>query len=250
MLLRLLFGGFLLLGLIACKQNTCLHPAGKTSSELVSLEGIRHIEIHDVFDVIWIPDTVLCEVEIRGGEHNLSFIDYAQEEGKITFRNHNRCGFLRNDFPGVQLIVRSNAIHEWTIPGSISLEMTDTLHTDSVSFSFNGGINDVNLLINAFKTSISLNGGSGKYTIEGKSVLGYAYFFGNGIYEARHFENRQLYLNHQTTGNLHIKPTDLLSLKLEGRGNVYYYGPIHQINVQSTADYAGELIGPIEENDF
>ncbi len=215
-------------------------------SIIIPIDGIDTIEIHDVFDIIWIPDSNYNELELIGGENNLNFVQYSFEDNSMLIEDENQCNFFRNYKDRNQLVFRSGSINHWIIPGSVNFGMTDTLHCDSLTISFFGGINTVHLLVNSFKTNISLNGGTGKYILEGNSNLFYVYFFGNGVLEAQNFTNHQLYLRHKTTGDLRINPSQLLSVYMEGRGDVFYYSPIEEILIKNQLSDAGELIGLID----
>lgn len=227
----------------SCSGENCLQSAGPSETLSYKLDSINTIEFSDVFDVVLVPDT-LEEIQITCGQNLQDGIIFSYEGFKLGIGNANSCNFLRS-YDNIPLVtIHSKKISSILVPGNINFSMPDTLTCDSFLFAANGGINTIDLKINTRKLSFSMNGGTGDYRVTGHAGLLYLYFFGTGFFWGENLQTDILYGQQRSTGDIHLRVTHELNLKLFSSGDAYYYEEPGRINFSAEGG-SGQLIPSI-----
>ena len=228
---------------VSCSGENCLQSTGPTETLSFKLDSINSLEFSDVFDVVLVPDTT-DEIQVTCGQNLQDGIILSYDGSKLGISNANSCNFLRS-YDNIPLItIHSKNISEIFVPGNINFTMADTLTCDSFFFSANGGINTIDLKINTRKLSFSMNGGTGDYRVTGHAGLLYLYFFGTGFFWGDNLQTDILYGQQRSTGDVHLRVSHELNLKLYSSGDAYYYEEPERINF-STEGGSGQLIPSI-----
>jgi hypothetical protein len=214
----------LILGLYwqSCNTENCLESVGKINTYNIPLNQTTTVEFNDIFDVIYIPDSVE-RITLTCGENLFDGIYLKTDSNKIVFEDHNSCNFLRSYDHVPVITIYSSQINHVIVPGNISFTMNDTLHNDHFIFEAKGGVNTVDLKINTRKLEFSVNGGTGDYMLSGFAGLAYVYFFGTGFYWGENLRTGYQYVHHRSTGDMHLNADIELNIKLFSNGNAYYH---------------------------
>lgn len=208
--------------LIACNTENCLESAGKLTQYTIPINEASIIELNDIFDVVYIPDTSEMIV-LTCGENLYDGIKIVSDTGKISFEDHNSCNFLRSYDHIPTIKIYSKTLSHFIIPGNINFFMEDTLFCEHFVFEAKGGVNTVDLKVHTKKLEFSVNGGTGDYTASGYASLAYVYFFGTGFYWAENLNTGYQYVQHRSTGDMHLKASVELNIKFFSNGNAYYH---------------------------
>lgn len=207
---------------IGCNTENCLESAGKLTQYTINIDQATALELNDIFDVIYIPDSAE-KIVLTCGENLYDGIKINSDSGIISFEDHNSCNFLRSYDHIPTLTIYSQYLSHFVIPGNINFMMEDTLLCDRFVFEAKGGVNTVDLKLNTKKLEFSVNGGTGDYSVSGFAGLAYVYFFGTGFYWAENLQTGYQYVQHRSTGDMHLNAKIELNIKFFSNGNAYYH---------------------------
>ena len=112
----------------------CFKSTGPMSSEDRPLSDINYIEMNGNVDLMIHPDT-FNHIRVNAGSHLISEITTSVSNGKLTVKNKNKCNWVRDFHPDIQVEVWVKSINGITFTNSTgNLETTDSIRADYFDF--------------------------------------------------------------------------------------------------------------------
>lgn len=218
----------------------CFVSNGKPSSLKRDVSPFREIEINNVFDVYIVGDS-LEYVEISGGENILNGITSVSDNGRLIIDNANTCNWMRGFNKDISVRIHYKAIDLIKINGECNVYSENCIYADTLFIDVQSGASlaDIETEVNFLK--LKIHGGTGKFTLKGKSGLTYFYSHGNSHIEALELNSDRVHLVNKSTGDISVNVKDFLHVEYLGRGDVYYKGNPSEIYLQEQSG-EGKLI--------
>lgn len=229
----------LLILLAACKKDACMKSRGDTVEISNSFEQIRVITVHDHIFLNLFPSD-RNEVVVRAGENLQAFIKVNNEQGRLEFRDNNRCNWLRSFKENIEVdIYFSDGLDSLINFSSADIQLMDTLRNNLVYEAF-GATGDAHLLIHSDSIQVFAETGPHDVYLYGQVDYSYFYHSGFGNIHAYELESVIQHSNNSSTGDFYVRATELLIAEVRSLGNIYYKGQPQEI--KSTIEGKGDLI--------
>jgi len=232
----------ILVSLISCERDSssdCFQSYGTVTEEIRELPTITHIEIHDIFNIYLVQDTV-NEITIKTGDQLLDDIETRVAWKKLHIYNHSRCRWLRKyDRPELYLRFKDlKWLGIWEPCKVVTVKPITNSYFKIYSFSklFEG---DIELNNESFDYGVNFHC-SGSTKISGYTR--HISLMNRGIHHilADSLVSSFADITNNSTGDIRIGTCDTLAVKIWWSGNVYYRGEPEIINPEFIS--TGKLI--------
>ena len=229
-------------GLLAAALGACQPGHGtdclKSTGSIVTLRravapGLREVKMYDNVDLQLVQDTATY-AEVTAGAHLIDDIDFARKGPVLEISNSSTCNWVRSyNTPRVVTlhVPRLGAVF---LLGQGNIGTVGEFRQDTLFFHLTGAgsydlqvrarqlycdqfeLGDVTLRGTAEELNFTL-GGSGR-------------MFAQGLAAQRVYFRS----NVGTTGDMHVRGTDIVGGTIGGYGNLYYGGPPAKLDIKST----------------
>lgn len=200
------------------KDDLCIRGNGRPSLETRSLPQFYEVVNNGSFEVRILPSN-RYEVVIDAESNLIEYIRTSVSGGRLFVETiGNRC--IDNTLTMV-ITVYTPYVDGLELNGSGFISAYD-LYLDELQIRLNGSgkiIADADALL--VKATVS---GSGTIDLSGIAPTTELTISGSGRINAYPLTQQRCYATISGSGNLYVKPTDLLDVLITGSGNVYYKG--------------------------
>jgi hypothetical protein len=211
-----------LLYLAACDTDSCLHGTGEKTSVKIETGYFGTLKVQGIFRMILVRDTT-CFVEFEGGSKVLQYVSAENSESTLWLNNTNRCSFFR-DYEKVIAYVHFRHLNKIDLYEVCKVESQGAI--DSLDFiTVQGPMAEINIVFNTNHFNFYNNRTTGGlYTFSGICDR----FRLSGYYIAKintdSLVARDMYVNNSSLSDIYVDATELLTVQLLNRGNIYYKG--------------------------
>jgi len=224
----------------SCEKDkfcNCLKGSGSVITEERNIEAFNIIEMNNNVDLIFTPDSIF-KLKVTCGKNIIDGISTTVENGRLVIKNNNKCNWLRDLKSRFTVEVSGNGLNELTTYGSGNVNFTDTLYTPFIRIASWDGTGDLDFLINADRTEISIATGPVNIILHGNSINLGAYSGGNGFLFAEDFVSDFSWTTNQGTGDFYLNVSKELKAEIRYTGDIYYSGDPYKItsNVTGTGN--------------
>jgi len=200
------------------KEDLCIKGNGRSVFETRSLTVFYEVVNNGSFEVRILPSTQY-EVIVDAESNLIEYIRTSVSGGKLYIETvGNRC--INNTLTMV-VTVYTPYVDGLELNGSGFISAYD-LYLDELQIRLNGSgqiIADADALL--IKANIS---GSGTIDLSGIAPTTEFTISGSGRINAYPLTQQRCYASISGSGNMYVKPTELLDVLITGSGNVYYKG--------------------------
>ena len=194
------------------------------SSEDRPLSDINYIEMNGNVDLMIHPDT-FNHIRVNAGSHLISEITTSVSNGKLTVKNKNKCNWVRDFHPDIQVEVWVKSINGITFTNSTgNLETTDSIRADYFDFEVFGSIGTYHLKFKTNTLKLAINNGPSDLTAIGKTDLLYLFAVGFGKVDCLGLDVGDIYMTNKGTNSNSVNVSHKLDATIIGSGNIYYKG--------------------------
>ncbi len=229
--------------LLSCnKENRfdCIKSTGKIINSERQLNDFKELEIDDVFNVFITQDTI-NKIIIEGGENLLPLIITEVKDKKLFIKNNNKCNWVRSYKKELNIFLYTQSLEHIILYGESKIISIDTLDIEVFTIDNWSRASKIELTINCSSSHLNIHGGTGSYTLRGRSGVSYIYSSGTGHVFADNLKTGYTYITNNSTGDCHIYVTKELGFKILRSGNIYYSGEPYKIDTIEVSG-SGKLI--------
>lgn len=222
------------------EESPCFQSASDPTEARIPLDDLQVLEVHDLFDVYLVQDTV-NEVVVHAGSNLIDDLEFHQENNRLHVYNHSKCRWLRN-YNRIRLTFRLKNLSRVSLWYPCHVETPDTvkwpdLYVYSFAKVFEGRLLVDNLTLRfgvnfTCAGSCSLAGHTGKLIIMNRGVH---HIFADSLTSVA------ADITNNARGDIHLGPAETLSAHIWESGNIYYKGDPEIVVRDLTS--TGRLIG-------
>lgn len=233
---------FVLFSCQKAKDRTCFKTTGNEISVELPLNLFEKLELYEHVEYQLIQDS-LNKIVLTGGQHLVSKIETKITDSKLTIRNNNKCGFLRNYRKKIKAEIHFTNLVELNYRGTELLSNVGVLNFPSsfyLSILSTSGTVDLHLDANAVFAGVA--GGYGDFTLSGKVNYANLNIDNNGFCNTYSLVVKDsIDVISNTMGVMKVN-TDKASVNvtIKKGGLVYYKGTPSKLKVSQTGN--GKLI--------
>lgn len=219
--------------LVSCDR--CGNKLEEQITQTKSPGAFHSIDIEGRFLITVCQDSTYTTT-LKGAEGLLSNVEMEIQDSILKVSNNNTCRFLNSYEDQITLEIGMGLIKGMTFenPQSfktcgvikahrLELKLIDCAQETTVS----GQFDQIILRVDLGSSNVKLSGRTRFIDIDHRSY-GHVY--------ARELETGTVFSKSNSTGDIYVRPSDRLSAKLGGSGNVYYSGnPTLEVEIDPTA---------------
>ena len=222
---KLMLVAYVLLILYSCEKESsdCFVSKGNIDTQEVLLEEFKAIQVHDIFNIILIQDTV-HKIVMEGGENLLPHVNTLIRNDTLVIKNSLRCNWLR-DYEKVTLSVYFQELDHFVTQAPVNVISRDTIRCDTLQYFAIGEIGEAELILNCsyfrFDDSYST---LGLFKFSGKAGESRFYVNYGSSLDAGKLVSKKADIYLKTVGDIYVNVTEHLRVWIWGPGNIYYSG--------------------------
>ena len=209
-----------------CSDNNCVSTAGKDAQKTIQLTPFRTLEVHGIFTIELIPDTVDF-VSIRSGKNMIEQSEFLIQDSTLFCYNNSECSFFKN-FEKVQLQIHTTSLDSITIYNACNISNTVAI-TRNLVISQQAEMVDLHLNLNnnyCKLSTLNVAGGSIVFTGKCKRCNFSAQY--TTLLDSRNLKVSNMIIKNNTINDFYIQITDSLQVEIYKTGKIYYTGnPIY-----------------------
>jgi hypothetical protein len=216
-------------------DGDCLKSSGPETTEERFLSNFKSIEIHDLFNVYLVNDTI-SKITVETGKNLMSAIKTEVSDSVLNLSNTSRCRFLRGygNYPKLTIHVKNLQLLRIYEPCNVFT--VDTLKIDDLHIIFNADVSTADICLKSNYLTLDLwSDVTGEYKICGAATNFISTSHGFSVIDAKNLKSDFVILNSMSTGDYTVNVQSKLSVTVQSSGNVYYYGnPVITENIKGT----------------
>lgn len=219
-----------------CKKENlgdCFKSTGSLTTEMRELPSFNRLEVEDNVNV-YIRFGETNKAEVEAGKNLLDLIETEVVDNTLFIRNKNTCNWVRSYKVPVNVELHCQSIHELIARGFGEIQTLDTLHADIFLAEqwLSSGI--IKLLLNTNQVYLKTHTGPADFECSGISDYLYAYNSSQGIFHLEGIQAAEGLIWNDGVGDIYVNVSDTLSMQLDNKGDIYYYGdPAHVVTESS-----------------
>lgn len=216
---------FIPLLLFGCKKKCdCLKSTGSISTEERSLTAINSINIKNNVDVKFHYSKEF-KLTVRGGSNLLDKIETRIENGTLYIRNKNKCNWVRNFNPELEVNVWLPELSSIYIEdASADLIFEDTIPVKNFRLDSFSSIGNYKMKLKGDIVTLAIHNGAADLDAEGSVGTLYLYGVGYGKLNCEQLQTSNTYTDNQGTNDFYVNALSILEVRISGSGNIYYKG--------------------------
>jgi len=231
-----------LTGLLAgCGKNggVCVSNSGEITRQVRNVADFNQVNLNDNVSLILTSDTT-GPLVIEAGRNILGGISTTVENGQLTIGNNNTCNWLRDYSKPINVYISSNKLWKIKYNGSGDISTTGTLKLDSISVEVWGGCGTIDLTLDVWQGSFSLNMGTVDFRLRGVSAITSVYTGDYGLYDGRNLKTGYTFITSKGSNDSYVWAINSLNATIQSIGNIYYSG--NPATITTSISGAGKVI--------
>jgi hypothetical protein len=219
--------------------GACISTTGPVILQTRNVLNYNQIDLADNVSLIFTNDTG-NQVQVEAGQNIIEGVKTEVVDGVLQIRNTNRCNWLRDYNKPLNIYLSGNRIWRITYNSSGDIVSTGTLKLDSLKVEVWGGCGTIDLSIDVWQGSFSLNLGTVDLRLRGISAITTVYTGDYGFFDGRDMKTGYTYITCKGSNDCYVRASNYLDATISSIGNIYYSGDPKSINVKVNG--SGKLI--------
>ncbi len=213
--------------MVSCQKGVisdCKFSSGKLKTEFRYLGDFNNLLLNDNVNVI-LQKSDSSGVRVETGENLIQGImTTVNDHGLLEISNHNTCEWARNYNNLLNVYVYYNNIDSISYRSIGNITNIDTLRADSLNIDVFEGAGDIDLDINVDKLFCAIHNGTADIHLSGFAGLSYVYSASYGLIDNSNLYCNTIYANSRSSNNVFLNANNILEVKIESIGDIYYRG--------------------------
>jgi hypothetical protein len=223
---------FLLFALVACEDSSLFDAGEIETREHLIDDNFNLIEVLSIFDIVLVTDTV-NKVVVTCGRNLHSNVNIYRESDTLFLENTENNKWTRN-YEKIKLSVHLVNIPLINARSPIKVTSSDTLKTDYFHFVGWSKFSDVDVTIDVKSFQLWMSHDNfGSYNISGKSENTYINCWATASVKTDKLISQSCTVVHKGIADITVRVVTNLTVSLESRGNIYYYGGPSSILIEN-----------------
>jgi hypothetical protein len=238
-LMMLFFAAALLLSGCGKNGGVCVSNSGQLTRQVRIVADFNLINLNDNVSLILTTDS-LSQIVVEAGRNIIGGISTKVENGQLTIVNNNTCNWLRDYSKPINVYISSRKLWKIKYNGSGDVTTTGTLKLDSLAVEVWGGCGTIDLSLDIWQGSFSLNMGTVDIRLRGVSAITSVYTGDYGLYDGRNLKTGFTFITSKGSNDAYVWAINSLNATIQSIGNIYYTGNPAAITTSITG--AGKII--------
>lgn len=218
----------------------CFRGTGEIISENRITGNFSRLNLSSNVDVIVHKDSNV-RITVTAGENLLKGIQTINENGVLKITNTNACNWIRKLNPQLTVDVYTpELLSVFCEDATGNITFADTIETSEFRLDSYASMGTYTLKLKNQITTLALHNGPADLVATGSTQTLYQYNAGFGKLNCEELKSRQCYATNKGTNNSTLFATEVLEVKIEYNGNIYYKG--NPANIIQTVSGNGRLI--------
>jgi hypothetical protein len=211
--------------------GVCVSTTGQITQQKRNLPYFNQIDLRDNVSLIISNDTG-NQVLVEAGQNIIDGVKTEVADGQLIISNNNTCNWLRDYNKPLNVYISGNKIWKITYNSSGDIVSNGTLKLDSINLQVWGGCGTIDLSLDIWQGSFSLNLGTVDLRLHGISAITTVYTADYGLYDARDMETGYTYITNKGSNDCYVKASNFLDANISSIGNIYYTGDPKSVKLQ------------------
>jgi hypothetical protein len=227
--------------LAGCAKDggVCVTTTGQLVRQARNVNYFTQIDIQDNVNLVLKTDTG-NSVVVEAGQNIISGVSTTVSGGILNIRNNNKCNWLRDYSKPVNVYVTASGLWKISYNGSGDITTSGTLKQDSLNVEVWGGCGTINLTLDLWQGSFSLNMGTVDFRLHGVCAITSVYSGDYGLYDARDMKTGYTFITNKGSNDSYVMAVNDLDATIGSIGNIYYSG--NPKNVKAAITGTGQVI--------
>jgi hypothetical protein len=238
-LLPLILGLPWILSGCAKDGGVCLNTSGEIIRQVRNVSYFNQIDIQDNVNLILSTDTGNA-VTVEAGQNIIGGITTNIADGKLLIRNNNKCNWLRDYSKPINVYISTGNLWKILYNGSGNISSKGILKQDSISIEVWGGCGTIDLRLDVWQGSFSLNMGTVDFRLHGVCAISSVFSGDYGLFDARDMKTGYTFITSRGSNDCYVWAVNQLNATINSIGNIYYSGDPKSINARING--AGKLL--------
>jgi hypothetical protein len=217
----------------------CVSNSGQAAYQVRPMAWFNQVDVADNVNLILVGDTGQT-VKVEAGQNLLGGISTTVSGGILTIRNNNTCNWLRDYSRPVNVTISTRGLWKIIYNGSGDVTTVGTLKQDSLSVEVWGGCGTIDLSLDLWQGSFSLNMGTVDFRMHGVCAICSVFSGDYGLYDARGMKTGYTFITNNGSNDCYVQAVNDLSATIGSIGNIYYTG--NPTNVQVSGTGTGKVL--------
>ncbi len=220
--------------------DDCFRGTGEIISEDRITGNFNRLNLSSNVDVIVHKDST-ARITVTAGENLLKGIQTINENGALKITNTNTCNWVRKLNPQLTVDVYTpELLSIFCEDATGNITFADTMESNEFRLDSYASMGSYTLKLKNNITTLALHNGPADLIASGTTQTLYQYNAGFGELNSEALKSVQCYATNKGTNNSYLYATDVLEVKIEYNGNIYYRG--NPANIIQTVNGNGRLI--------
>lgn len=204
--------------------QACSFHAEEPEEKQVHIDSaFQYLEIHDVFDIELVEDTV-NKVVFSAEKHLLHKLQAERENDTLMLKNQSSLKWI-NDLEHKQVALHFTSLKQITIHAPAYLYNSDTLHFHSLKIVCFSQMGDIDLLVDAGRLYfVNSDTGGGNFSFSGKADNLVIFQRGTASVNAFSLKARKARVKLNSYRDCRLHAEKQLRVTIDRPSNVYYSG--------------------------
>jgi hypothetical protein len=203
--------------------GVCVSNSGEITKQVRNVADFNQVNLNDNVSLILTSDNSGSLV-VEAGRNILGGISTTVENGQLTIGNNNTCNWLRDYSKPINVYVASNRLWKIKYNGSGDISTSGTLKLDSIAVEVWGGCGTIDLSLDVWQGSFSLNMGTVDFRLRGVSAITSVYTGDYGLYDGRNLKTGYTFITTKGSNDAYVWAINSLNANIQSIGNIYYTG--------------------------
>jgi hypothetical protein len=197
------------------------------------------INLNDNVSLILTTDS-MSPLVVEAGRNILGGISTTVENGQLTIGNNNTCNWLRDYSKPINVYISAQKVWKIKYNGSGDVTTTGILKLDSLAVEVWGGCGTIDLSLDVWQGSFSLNMGTVDFRLRGVSAITSVYSGDYGLYDGRNLKTGYTFITNKSSNDCYVWAINSLNATIQSIGNIYYSGT--PASITTSVNGAGKVI--------
>lgn len=240
-LLKIIFVLFPFLFSSCAKENSfdCFKSTGKQVQEERYTEKFDGIDISDNINV-YLSSSTKHSVVVEAGENIIENIMTEVKSGTLYLKNNNKCNWVRDYDRKINVYISNDQINNISYRGFGEVKTIGKYSNQHFFIDMWMASGKMEMELDCDSVFLKSHTGTADISCKGFAKTLIVYMNGTGIIDAGNLEANYVLAINRDVGDVYIHPQQKLDAEIFSNGDIFYRGPVGQINLVDQGE--GELI--------
>lgn len=197
------------------------------------------LDISDNINV-FLTESPQTSVKVEAGKNIISNITTEVKDGILYLKNENKCNWVRDYNREVNVYLNTDKVNNISYRGFGKIKTIGKYSNQHLFVDMWMASGSMDLSLNCDSVFLKSHTGTADISCVGTANMVIVYMNGTGVIDASGLISKHVLAINRDVGDIYVHPTDKLDAEIFSRGDIFYTGPVEEINLVDEGE--GELI--------